>query len=315
MPPLTESTEEIVFERLAGNGVVIDRENGIIKGVKVIGFESLNGRLYPPELLKKSVHLYEGAKVYVDHVDEKTGRKYRDGFGCLKNARFVEDKGIFADHHFNPKHETANQYLWDAENSPNSLGFSHIAALRFAKKLDAQGRKVVEEIGQVLSVDLVAEPATTKGLFESKVPQPKASEMDIKDLTLEQLQTARPDLVAALEAKFTAAAQDANEKATQRAALVAEELQAAGLDVDNKEHVSDLFHTQLIATEDASARKEMITDRAALVDSAPQVESHRGGLPMKPVTTGGGAGFGKSPGRFHQIAEAKTPKEFAAMYK
>ncbi len=50
-----------------------------------------------------------------------------------------------------------------------ALGFSHDA--RGPSKF-RNGRVVVESIDQVLSVDLVANPATTSGLFEDRTPEP-----------------------------------------------------------------------------------------------------------------------------------------------
>jgi hypothetical protein len=69
---------------------------------------------------------------------------------------------------------------------------------------------VVEEISHVQSVDLVADPATTKGLFEEAaaevaVEEPTAEETLPEDalaaLTVEQLRERRPDLAERLVAE------------------------------------------------------------------------------------------------------------------
>ena len=73
-------------------------------------------------------------------------------------------EGLFADFHFNPKHALAEQLAWDAEHAPENVGFSHNVEARIARRAD---RVVVEAITRVQSVDLVADPATTRGLFES----------------------------------------------------------------------------------------------------------------------------------------------------
>lgn len=160
----TESLNEYVDNRgvkLTG----IDREKGIISGVKILGPESANGNTYPPSTLRESVSLYEGAKVNVDHAGTPAApRSYRDRIGSLRNVQ-LRPEGLFADFHFNPKHPLSEQLLWDAERSPENVGFSH--------NVDAgtrmlAGRKVVEEIRKVCSVDLVSDPATTGGLFEQK---------------------------------------------------------------------------------------------------------------------------------------------------
>ncbi|NMC21798.1 MAG: hypothetical protein GYA33_15415, partial [Thermogutta sp.] len=73
----------------------------------------------------------------------------------------------FADLRFNPKHELAQRLVWDAEHAPRNLGLSHSV---LAKTRREGGRTVVEEIERVLSVDVVADPAGTQGLFESQSP-------------------------------------------------------------------------------------------------------------------------------------------------
>lgn len=154
----------------------IDRTAGVIKGVKLIGFESKNGRIYPPKVLKEAVHLYEGAKVNIDHpsTGPATERKYSDRFGIIRNVRFVESQGLFGDFHFNPHHSMSEQVLWDAENNPEALGFSHNAILRLGRPQN--GKEVIEQIIQIRSMDLVADPATTTSLFESEAMDPMAPE-------------------------------------------------------------------------------------------------------------------------------------------
>ena len=142
-------------------------QSAVIRNVKLIGFESQNGRVYPPEVLRRSIHLYEGAKVNVDHPERgpMAERKISDRIGKIRNVRFVEGRGLFGDFHYNPHHPMANQLAWDAEHSPESLGFSHNATLRLGKPKD--GKEVIEEILNIRSMDLVADPATTSSLFES----------------------------------------------------------------------------------------------------------------------------------------------------
>ena len=54
--------------------------------------------------------------------------------------------------------------LWDAEHAPENVGFSHNVEARTARRGE---EVVVEAITRVQSVDLVADPATTRGLFEA----------------------------------------------------------------------------------------------------------------------------------------------------
>jgi len=71
-----------------GKKLFIDREKGIIKGVKIIGFNSQNGRKYLPEALKDAVPMYEGIKVNIDHPEKgpTQQRSSHDRFGKFING-------------------------------------------------------------------------------------------------------------------------------------------------------------------------------------------------------------------------------------
>jgi hypothetical protein len=137
--------------------------------------------------------LYEGAKVNVNHPrgNPTAPRDYQDRIGVIRNVAFRAESGLFGDLYYNPEHALAGQLEWDAEHSPESVGLSHNVLAQTAKH---DRRIVVEGITQVLSVDLVADPATTRGLFE----EVDATASDLRTLTLERLRTARPDLVSIL---------------------------------------------------------------------------------------------------------------------
>ena len=121
---------------------------------------SKKGREYPQAVMAKALPLYEGMRVNVDHVDPGQRRSLRDRIGLVKNVTLKED-GLYGDFHFNPKHPLAEQIAWDAENAPQNLGFSHDTR---GGSRNQGGKVVVESIDKVLSVDLVANPATTTGL-------------------------------------------------------------------------------------------------------------------------------------------------------
>ncbi|GAB6164268.1 hypothetical protein JCM19992_02680 [Thermostilla marina] len=153
-----------------GNAPAVDAESGVIRGVKILGLRSRNGRIYRADALRRAVALYEEAKVNVNHPADphRAARDYRDRLGRIRNVRFVEEEGLFGDLHFNPKHPVAAQLAWDAEHAPENVGLSHHVSAVVRRK----GETVeVEAIEQVLSVDLVADPATTDGLFEHAARQ------------------------------------------------------------------------------------------------------------------------------------------------
>ena len=190
---------EILCEFVDSRGVAVrvDRQAGVLRGVKLLGLESRNGRTYRPEALAQAAALYEGAKVNVNHP--KGGpyapRDYQDRMGVIRNVAARAD-GLYGDFHFNPKHALAEQLLWDAEHAPENVGFSHHVEARTARSGD---RVTVEEILRVQSVDLVADPATTRGLFESQPSAGSASApTDPQGWNVEELRLRRPDLVDAL---------------------------------------------------------------------------------------------------------------------
>jgi hypothetical protein len=161
---MTETLQEFFDSR--GVAVRVDRQAGVIRGVKILGLHSRNGRSYLPEALAGAAGLYEEAKVNVNHPKGNPGgpRDYQDRIGVIRNVAVRCGEGLFADFHFNPKHALAEQLVWDAEHAPENVGFSHNVQAQTRRQGD---RLVVEAITKVQGVDLVADPATTRGLFES----------------------------------------------------------------------------------------------------------------------------------------------------
>jgi len=161
---MNETLQEFVDSR--GVEMRVDRRRGVIRGVKILGVESRNGRTYLAKALAEAAGLYEEAKVNVNHPkgNPLAARDYQDRIGVLRRVVARPEDGLFADFHFNPKHALAEQLIWDAEHMPQNVGFSHNVQARTARRGD---RVVVEAITKVESVDLVADPATTRGLFES----------------------------------------------------------------------------------------------------------------------------------------------------
>ncbi|MBL9163342.1 MAG: hypothetical protein JNL18_11455 [Planctomycetaceae bacterium] len=162
---MTEVLQEFVDSR--GVTLRVDRAAGVLRGVKLIGLESLNGRRYRPEALAAAVALYEGAKVNVNHPKEGplAPRDYRDRLGVIRDVEFRAEEGLFGTLHFNPKHAVAEQLAWDAEHNPRNVGFSHNVLARLTRD---GSQALVEAITHVQSVDLVADPAATRGLFEEQ---------------------------------------------------------------------------------------------------------------------------------------------------
>jgi hypothetical protein len=229
------------FTHSGGLTLRVDRAGGLLRGVKLIGLDSQNGRRYRPEALAAAVGLYEGAKVNVNHPHNGplAPRDYRDRLGVVRQVEFRPAEGLFGNLHFNPKHALAEQLAWDAENNPRNVGFSHNVLARLAREGDVT---VVEAITHVQSVDLVADPAATQGLFEERGADPEASRAvsapesagdaptkpapgeaaaaALSALTLESLLMHRPDLLETHARQATATLQSQLQEATAREAAL-----------------------------------------------------------------------------------------------
>jgi hypothetical protein len=272
---MAEMLREYVDSR--GLNVQVDRRPAVIRGVKILGLASRNGRTYLPEALEKAAPLYEGAKVNVNHPkgSPNAPRDYQDRIGVIRNVIVRPGEGLFGDLHFNPKHALAEQLIWDAEHLPENVGFSHNVEARTRRDGD---QVVVEAILRVQSVDLVADPATTRGLFESA--DAAAERPFVDQLTLDGLKRQRPDLVEAL-AKENAAERSRLEEELERL-RTAEAMRSKRQRVDEllREHqlpfpeqahgwakllVNPAFLQSLLDSPDEPAMRRLVEERAALI--------------------------------------------------
>ncbi len=203
----------------------IDEKSLIIKNTVILGPVSLNKRRYPEDVQKAAVGLFEGVKAYLNHppIGSVDPRDVRDLIGTHKNVRVVEGK-MRSDLHLIDNVTVREHVLPIAKSQPNLIGNSIVARVVMERAKD--GFEEIKKIMAARSVDLVAEPGTTSGLFESHTPAAMQEDtMDLKTLTVEQLRTERADLiealladrkhadeVAELKAKTETMAQEATEK-------------------------------------------------------------------------------------------------------
>ncbi|MBN1590942.1 MAG: hypothetical protein JW888_15620 [Pirellulales bacterium] len=282
---MSETLQEFVDSR--GVMMRVDREQGVIRGVKVLGLRSRNGRTYLAEALERAVPLYEGAKVNVNHpkANPLGPRDYQDRIGNLRNVLVRADAGLFADFHFNPKHALAEQLVWDAEHAAENVGFSHNVLARTARRGD---RTVVEAITKVQSVDLVADPATTRGLFESSAQDGEPAPT-LAEATVALLKALRPDLVDGLLGEQAERLKSTSDKLAQaegdldrlreseaqarREILIHRLLAESGLPEPGSPQekngclLSERFLAALLQAPDEPSVRELIADRVALIES------------------------------------------------
>lgn len=280
---MTDMLQEFCDSR--GVSMCVDRQAGVIRGVKVLGLESRNGRTYLPDTLARAVRLYENAKVNVNHPKGNPNgpRDYQDRIGTIREVSLHPGEGLFGDFHFNPKHVLAEQLMWDAEHAPENVGFSHNVEAKLGRDGD---RVVVEAITRVQSVDLVADPATTRGLFESATPEfdgmlPAAREIATR-LTIDDLTRDYPELVESIR----------QEQVTELSRLQHEVDRLTTLESDLKKNAtmwqllrkfglpdpdatepwakavtSERFIESLMAASDTQAMRLLVEERAKLVQT------------------------------------------------
>jgi len=160
----------------------VDVNAGLIKNVKLVGFNSKNNRVYSRKCLEDALKLYEGAPVNANHVDSDKEVSIYDRLGKIQNVKMTDD-GVFGDFHFLKSHPMAERVLEAADKMPELFGFSHRA--QGTVKSNKSGPEEVSKINNVLSVDLVSDPATTRSLHEA-ISNKGDNKMDDKEKEVEK---------------------------------------------------------------------------------------------------------------------------------
>lgn len=196
---LTGQTSECTFmEHELVEGI---SESGVASVVVIRpGFNSSKARFYPPEVLRRDAHIFEGAKMFADHQSQADSKHYpvgriRDWMGVLRNVQVREDGAIVGEGHvIDDALRSKMRNLKDA-GMLSELGVS-IKALGQAVSREVQGCKtmVVEALNRCFSVDYVTEPGAGGGVLMYE------SASDIQTMDLDTLKKERPDLVEALAA-------------------------------------------------------------------------------------------------------------------
>ena len=142
----------------------VDRTRRTIRNVALAGAESKNGYRYAEAALRAAAPLYEGVPVFLDHPTSPTRprqRSARDLAGSVTAARFENGRlrGDLRTHDT----DAGRTLLALAEAATPNVGMSHVVlAQRSADGL------LVEAIAEVISVDAVVFPATTRTFRESR---------------------------------------------------------------------------------------------------------------------------------------------------
>lgn len=221
---MDEATEESFTEGYEAGFAIdeqssVDRGDNLVRNVRLLGRSSRNGRTYTESAVEDGVSQYPGKPIFLDHPtarelrERKGNRSVSDLAGKIQSARKTQD-GVRGDIQVLEGND-AGQFLFAvAEQMPDIVGMSHRASGKVNRQ--DEGPDVVESIEDVKAVELVTDPATTEGLFESVEMSDEAEsdenedeeteeslqdeELDMKldDLTEEQLRESRPDLVESI---------------------------------------------------------------------------------------------------------------------
>lgn len=135
---------------------------GILHGVNIVSCNSKNGVYYSPDVLKAAAPLYEGAPVFWQHIDKADvpkGRPEKDRCGFIQNVQYFDGFGLIGDLHFfwNVSHLID---VLPGSGERREIGLSHTVAASFLEEVE--GKRTVDKIHKVFSVDLVFYPACTR---------------------------------------------------------------------------------------------------------------------------------------------------------
>lgn len=278
-----------------------DFEKNRINGVAILRPSSMNcnfkggkGRRYSKLAQESVAKLITGKKAYIDHATEtemkerRGNRSMRDLLGFYENGRLDDKNIVRADLVYLDTHK--NWFESIVKTMADKVGKSiHAYGPTFYDK--ATGEEVVEDVKVLRSADLVTETGSTINLFESKPTTEEEGELEIENLTLEELQEKNPGLIAGLLQGWKEEQDEDKtlETLKTQVASLQEEKKALVKEVDEfklkdkvsdkevkvlklvedskikKEYVSDAFMEQMRAAPDEEAMKKLIEDRQELI--------------------------------------------------
>lgn len=233
----------------------VEASRRLVGNVALAGRRSRNGYEYTVESLEAAVDLYNGKPVYLDHSTDRqrTGeRSPRDLVGAIENARFENDR-IRGDIRVVDT-ETGRMFLGLVASRTPGVGMSHVVLAERSR----DGQRV-ERIEEVISVDVVMNPATTSTFKESCRP----------GASLENGEAAE-ERMAAIE-REKAALQERVRDLEHQLAQRTREVTALTLLAESglpSEAVSRCFREQLLSAATPQACRSLIEDRLALLPPA-----------------------------------------------
>lgn len=143
------------------DSLTVNEQTRTVHGVALVSTQSGNGYEYSQDALRDAVPLYDGKPVFLDHSHphQSKNRSTRDLVGTITNPR-LEKGRIRADIDVLDT-EAGRTFLALAQSNISGVGMSHVVIAR--KNASAT---LVTHIEDVISVDVVVYPASTKTLRE-----------------------------------------------------------------------------------------------------------------------------------------------------
>ena len=144
-------------------GLSVDRTNRTVRNIALTGVVSKNGYRYTERALREAADLYQDKPVFLDHALDKSRphqRSTRDLVGTIVRPRY-ESGRIRSDIRVLDT-DSGKTFLALAESDAPGVGMSHVV---LAQRAATDG--AVDRIHDVVSVDAVVFPATTKTFRES----------------------------------------------------------------------------------------------------------------------------------------------------
>ncbi|HMP01324.1 MAG TPA: hypothetical protein PKD86_16920 [Gemmatales bacterium] len=147
-----------------------DRAAGLVANVVLLGPTSRNGYRYAAPAIERAAPLYEGRPVFIDHPSQTPlQRRLRDFAGQVVRARL---DGTHLRGDVRLLGPNAGWLMDLIEAAPRDIGMSHVILGRRSP----DGSEVLH-IDRVLTVDIVAFPATTQSFREQAgwIDEPRSS--------------------------------------------------------------------------------------------------------------------------------------------
>ena len=167
---IQDISESFGFNAIDKTTSIVEAADGsyIIKGMSLLGPKSKNNRSYSKDVRKNAIKVFEGIRAYCNHPakgKEDETRMVQELIGRHKNVRFDETTDMLrSDLHLSPTETVKKFIIPHAKTNPEIIGNS----INASGKLSNDGT-IVMEITNGRSVDIVSDPATTNGLYESVI--------------------------------------------------------------------------------------------------------------------------------------------------